>query len=172
MKINYIKCSIWLVAALCTTITSKGQTSVSTKASSNTEKHNDYDDSRIEQGRQVERIQMDVNDKVVKVEFVDHKMTELYVNGEKIAAADWGKYDNDLAAIREQLKRNREQAVRNQEQARLNEIQARKNQEQSVRNQEQSRLNEIQEKKNQEQAVRNEEQAKLNQIQEKKNEEQ
>ncbi|HEY4323470.1 MAG TPA: hypothetical protein VGN20_05775 [Mucilaginibacter sp.] len=172
MKISYIKCSVWLAAALCITIISKAQTAAPTKASSNTEKHNNYDDSRIEQGKQVERIQMNVNDKVLKVELVDHKMTELYVNGEKIAAADWGKYSNELAAIREQLKRNQEQAVRNQEQARLNEIQAKKNQDQSARNQEQSKLNQIQEKKNEEQAVRNQEQARLNEIQSKKNQEQ
>jgi chromosome segregation ATPase len=169
MKNNYIKCSIWLVAALCITITSKAQTSATDKVTTSAERHDSYDANQSENGRQVERIQTDINDKTYKIEFVDNKMTELYVNGEKIAAEDWGKYSDDIAAIRLQIKRNREQAIRNQEQARLNEIQAQKNQQQAVRNQEQARLNELQEKKNEEQAQRNEKQAELNRLQEVKN---
>jgi hypothetical protein len=167
-----------MVAALLISITSKAQKSADNTSRDN-EKRNNYDISQIEQGKQVERMQMNTNGKVIKVKFVDSKMTELYVNGQKIPAADWGKYDNDLAAIREQKQRNQEQArlneiqaKKNQEQEKLNAIQEKKNAEQAVRNREQESLNAIQEKKNAEQALRNQEQERLNAIQEKKNAEQ
>jgi colicin import membrane protein len=120
----------------------------------------------------VEHIQSDMDDKVYKMELVNDKMTELYVDGVKIPAAEWGKYSDAIAAIREQIRKNKIQAARNEEQARLNQIQDKKNEAQAVRNEEQARLNQIQEKKNEEQAVRNGEQARRNEIQEKKNQEQ
>jgi colicin import membrane protein len=178
MKTNYIKCSIWLAAMLCITI-AKAQTSSSGKSSFNVVRHTDHDISRDSQGRQVERIQTDLDDKVYKAEFIDDKMTALYLNGEKIAEADWGKHSDAITEIRDQIKRDREQAIRNEEQARRNEIQAERNQEQARRNQEQAQRNELQVKKNEEQAQRNElqvkkneEQVQRNELQVKKNEEQ
>jgi len=172
MKTNYIKCSLWLVAVVFTAITVKAQTSVSGKTTYNAGEFNSFDRIHNENGKQVELIQSNMDDKVYKVELVNGKMTELYVDGAKIPVGDWAKYSDAIAAIREQIRKNKEQALRNEEQARLNQIQDKKNEEQAVRNQEQAKLNQGRDKKNQEQAVRNEEQARLNQIQEKKNEKQ
>ncbi len=172
MKTNYIKCSLWLMAVIVGGMTAKAQTSVSGKTAYNGREYISYDGIRNENGKQVERIQTNMDDKVYKMELVNGKMTELYVDGVKIPAGDWDKYSDVIAAIKEQIRKNKEQAIRNEEQARLNQIQEKKNEEQAVRNEEQARLNQIQEKKNEEQAVRNEEQARLNQLQEKKNEEQ
>jgi colicin import membrane protein len=172
MKTNYIKSSLLLIVALFAMTTAKAQTSVSGKTAYNGKEYISYDGVRNENGKQVERIQTNIDDKVYKMVLVNGKMTELYVDGVKVQAADWDKYSDVIAAIREQIVKNKEQAKRNEEQARLNQIQDKKNGEQAVRNEAQARLNQIQEKKNEEQAVRNEEQARLNQIQEKKNEEQ
>jgi colicin import membrane protein len=166
MKTNYIKGSVLLAAALFIAMASKAQTSVQGNTS------NSYDITQNDQGKHVERMEMDADNKTIKAELVDNKLTELYVNGEKIPPADWDKYSDVIATIREQIRLNKEQAVRNEAQAQLNEVQAKKNEEQSVRNQEQVRLNEIQAKKNQEQAGRNQVQVQLNEVQAKKNEEQ
>jgi colicin import membrane protein len=172
MKTNYIKSSLLLIVALFTLMTAKAQTSVSGKTAYNGREYISYDRIHNENGKQVEQIQSNIDDKLYKIELVDGKMTELYVDGVKIPAGEWDKYSDAIAAIKEQIRKNKEQAIRNEEQARLNQIQDKKNEEQAKRNEEQARLNQIQEKKNEEQAVRNEEQARLNQIQEKKNEEQ
>jgi colicin import membrane protein len=179
MKTNYIKCSMWLAAMVCITISAKAQTVSSGKSSFNVVRHTDHDISRDAQGRQVEHVETDLDDKVYKAAFVDDKMTALYVNGEKIAETDWSKYSDAIAEIREQIKRDREQAIRNEEQAQRNEMQAKRNEEQAQRNElqvkkneEQAQRNELQVKKNEEQAQRNEEQAKRNQEQVARNEEQ
>jgi hypothetical protein len=172
MKKNHIKTSVWLVAALFAVFTAKAQTNASDKKAADSTSRNNFDFINNEQGKHVERIQIDWDDKVYKVELVNDKLTALYVDGEKIPAADWDKYGDLIAEIREQIRKNKIQAARNQEQARLNQIQEKKNEQQAVRNQEQAQSNEIQAKKNQDQDVRNEEQVRLNQIQEKKNEEQ
>jgi colicin import membrane protein len=172
MKTNYMKCSLWLMAALFTVMTAKAQTSASGKTAYNAREYNSYDRIHNENGKQVELIQSNMDDNVYKMELINGKMTELYVDGVKIAAGNWDKYSDAIAAIREQIRKNKEQALRNEEQARLNQIQDKKNEEQAVRNEEQARLNQVQEKKNADQAVRNEEQARLNEIQEKKNQDQ
>jgi len=172
MKTNYIKCSLWLMAVIFGGMTAKAQTSVSGKTAYNGREYISYDGVRNENGKQVERIQTNMDDKVYKMELVNGKMTELYVDGVKIPAGDWDKYSDAIAAIKEQIRKNKEQAIRNEEQARLNQIQDKKNEEQAMRNEEQAKLNQIRDKKNEEQAVLNKEQAQRNEIQEKKNEEQ
>ena len=186
MKTNYIKCSLWLMVVVFAAMSAKAQTSVSGKTAYNAREYISYDGIRSENGKQVERIQSNMDEKVYKMALVNGKMTELYVDGVKIPAGDWDKYSDAIAAIKEQIRKNKEQATRNEEQARLNQIQDKKNEEQAklnqirdkkneeqaVLNNEQAQRNEIQEKKNEEQAVHNEEQAQLNQLQEKKNEEQ
>jgi len=172
MKTNYIKKNLCVVAMLFIVHAAYAQTKEPSKTAYNTGNVSNYDISRTEKGNRVERIETTLDDKTYKIVLVNDKITELYVDDNKVAAADWAKYGEVIAAIREQIKQNRLQAARNQ-------VQAMKNQEQARRNQEQARLNQVQEEKNQEQAarnqqqaVRNQEQAKLNQLQEEKNQEQ
>lgn len=172
MKTNYIKCGIWLVAAVFTAVSAKAQTGATGKTAYDAGRYDNYDRIRNEDGKHVERIQSDMDDKVYRLELANGKMTELYVDGVKIPAADWDKYSDAIAAIREQIRKNKIQAARNEEQAKLNAIQEKKNEEQAVRNEEQARLNELQVKKNQVQEERNEEQVKLNQVQAARNKEQ
>lgn len=172
MKTNYIKCSLWLMAVIFAGTTAKAQTSVSGKTAYNGREYISYDGIRNENGKQVETIQTNLDDKLYKMELVGDKMTELYVDGVKIPAADWDKYSDAIAAIREQIRKNKIQALRNQEQAVRNQEQAMKNQEQAVRNQEQVQKNQEQAVRNQEQAQKNQEQGVRNQEQEEKNQEQ
>jgi len=179
MKTNYIKCGLWLMAALLATFAAKAQTSAPGKTAYNSGSYNSYDRINTENGKQVETIQAYIDDKQYKMELVNDKMTGLYVDGVKIAAVDWDKYGDAIAAIREQIRKNKIQALRNQEQAVRNQEQAKKNQEQAVRNQEQVQKNQEQavrnqeqEQKNQEQAARNQEQAVRNQEQAVRNQEQ
>jgi colicin import membrane protein len=153
MKSNYI----WLMGILLASMTATAQTK-SGQTAYNDNVHNSYDHINITNGKRLEHIRMEWNSKTYKMELVDNKMTELYVGDEKIPAADWGKYSDVIAAIREQIRKNQEQAKKNQEQAVRNEIQAKKNQEQV-------QVNEVQAKKNQEQAIRNQERAEKNQEQ-------
>ena len=173
--------------------TANAQTSVSAQTAYNADSHNSFDVNSYENGKRLEKIQTDWNNKTYKMVLVNDKMTELYVDDAKIAVADWDKYSDAIAAIHIQLKRNREQAKKNEEQARLNELQAKKNEEQArenelqakkneeknISNQQQVQVNELQAKKNQEQAQLNEakakqgeEQVRVNEMQAKKNEEQ
>lgn len=131
-----------------------------------------YDHINITNGKRLEHIRMEWKNKTYKMELVDNKMTELYIGDEKIPPADWGKYSEVIAAIKEQIKKNQEQAKRNQQQVVRNEIQAKKNGEQVQRNEMQAKKNEEQAKKNEEQHVVNEEQAKRNEEQAFKNQEQ
>ena len=161
MKATYLG----LMGMLLATMSAKAQINASAKTAYNDESHNSYDHVNYENGKRIERMKMEWNDKTYKAEFANNKLTSLYVGGEKIAEADWIKYSDAIATIREQIKRNQEQAKRN-------EMQAKKNQEQAARNEQQNKRNAEQAVRNEQQAKRNDEQAQLNQLQEKKNAEQ
>jgi colicin import membrane protein len=182
MKTNYAKSSVLLLIVLAA-FTAGAQTKTSPKTADNHSLRMMNDMTTDKDGKRIEKVQAEMNAKRYKMTLVDEKMTELYVDGEKIPATDWNKYSNALTGIRqemkEQAKRNAEQAVRNRDQAKRNAEQAVRNQEQVKRNAEQAQLNVAQEKKNDEQAVRNREQEKRNaeqgqrnDLQAKKNEEQ
>ncbi|HVV54733.1 MAG TPA: hypothetical protein VHC47_05395 [Mucilaginibacter sp.] len=182
MKKICTKISICLLIAIAA-ITAKAQTTTRPKTADNNELRMINDFSRDENGQRVEKVESELNDKLYRITLVDEKMTELTVDGEKIPAADWGKYNDAVSVIRQEMKeqakrnaeqevRNKEQEKRNAEQALLNEEQAKKNAEQAVRNQEQEKRNAEQVMRNKEQEKRNAEQAQRNELQAKKNEEQ
>jgi len=189
MKTNYIKVGIVLITAVLTRFAANAQTSVSEKSAIDAGRHNSYDQVSNRDGKQVERLQTDWNDKVYKVELVNDKMTELYVDGEKVPATEWNKYSKVIAAIREQIRKDRAQAKRDQAQARIDQqqasrdqVQARRDQElaardmkqaaedqvQAKRDQEQAQKDQQQAQKDQEQAARDQDQAKLDQEQAKR----
>jgi colicin import membrane protein len=194
MKTNYRKVSIALVIALLTAFAVKAQQiSVQDKSAGDAGRYENYDVTSNRDGKQVEKLQTNWNNKQYKMELVNDKMTALYVEGEKIPAADWGKYSKVIAEIREQIRKDKiqakldqAQAKRDQQQAVKDEEQAKRDQEQALRDQaeakgaqEQAVNDQIQAKRDQEQAVRDQEQAKkdqeqarLDQIQAKKDQEQ
>jgi len=166
MKAKYLG----LMGILLATVTVSAQTRTPAKTAYNGDRYNDYDRIHTGDGKKVEEIQMHRDGKVYKAELVNDKMTELYVDGEKIPQADWAKHASAVTAIRVQLELNREQAKANAIQAKKNDEQSRLNDEQAKRNAEQAVRNDIQAKKNDEQQVRNAEQAKRNQEQDRLNE--
>src|SRR6185503_19429322 len=175
MKTNYIKVGIVLITAVLTRFAANAQTSVSEKSAIDAGRHNSYDQVSNRDGKQVERLQTDWNDKVYKVELVNDKMTELYVDGEKVPATEWNKYSKVIAAIREQIRKDRAQAKRDQAQARRDQElaardmkQAAEDQVQAKRDQERAQKDQQQAQKDQEQAARDQDQAKLDQEQAKR----
>jgi len=182
MKTNYVKSSALLLIVLAS-FTAGAQTKTKPKTAYNHNARRAYNISMNDDGKHIQKVLTELDGKSYKMVLVDEKMTELFVDGEKIPAADWSKYSDALAQIRqemkEQAKRDAEQAARNREQAVRNEEQAKRNAEQVVRNKQQEKLNaeqgvrnQDQEKRNAEQAVRNSEQAKVNAEQEVRNKEQ
>ena len=179
MKTNYLKRSLWLAAILLPVLAANAQ---SRTASENTENHM-YDIVRNEGGKLIENVKTEYENKVYKMKLVDEKMTELYVDGQKIPEADWNKYSDATGKIRQEIKeqkkrnaeqaiRNEEQAKRNAEQAKMNELQAKRNAEQEARNKEQAKRNAEQAIQNEQQNKRNKEQVERDQVQVRLNEEQ
>jgi colicin import membrane protein len=196
MKAKYLVLTWILLAAMAVS----AQTKKPAKTAYDGNRHNSYDRIHTVDGKKIEDIQVSRDDKMYRAEFVNEKMSELYVDDEKIPQSGWGEYSGAIAAIRVQMEINKQQAKanalqaqRNQEQDRANEEQAKRNSEQAVRNeiqakknaeqeardgeqvkhsQKQDEVNKEQAKHNAEQAVRNEEQAKLNRGQEARNAEQ
>src|SRR6185312_7222362 len=103
MKAKYLGLMGMLLAAM----TVSAQTKKSAKTAYDDVRYNSYDRIHTVDGKKVEDIKMDRNDKVYKVKFVNEKMTELYVDGEKIPQSDWGKYADAVAAIRVQIELNK-----------------------------------------------------------------
>jgi hypothetical protein len=172
MKAKYLG----LMGILLASLTVSAQTSKSAKTAYDDDRYNSYDRIRTVHGKRVEELQMRHDGKMYKAQFVNDKMTELYVDGENIPHDDWSKYTGAITAIRIQIKLNQEQAAanaiqakKNQEQDRLNGEQEKRNAEQAVRNEVQAKKNAEQQSRSAEQAKRNEEQVKLNVEQAKEN---
>ena len=172
MKTNYIKASIAFMIMLLAASVAHAQTSVADKSATDADRYNNYDRISNRDGRQVEHIQTNWNDKEYKMELVNDKMTALYVEGEKVPPADWGKYNKVIAAIREQIKRDRIQAKRDEAQAKIDQEQASRDQVQAKRDQEQAAKDQQDAKREQEQASQDEIQARRDQQQAKLNQEQ
>jgi len=172
MKTHYIKRGVLIIAVSLLAIAVKAQTSVADKSAMDADRYNNYDQVSNRDGKQVERIQTNWDDKLYKMELVNDKMTALYVEGEKIPPADWSKYTKVIAAIREQIKQDRIQAKRDeaqakidQEQASRDQVQAKKDMEQAAKDQEQAKHEQEQASQDQVQAQRDQEQAKKDQEQ-------
>lgn len=168
MKAKYLG----LMALLLAAATLSAQTKKSAKTAYDDDRLNNYDRIHTVDGKKVEDIQVSRNDKMYKAEFVNEKLTELYVDGEKVPESDWTKNTAAIAAIRAQIEINKAQAKANALQAKKNQEQDRVNAEQAKRNAEQVVRNEIQAKRNAEQQARNAEQVKRNQEQDEVNTEQ
>jgi hypothetical protein len=127
---------------------------------------------RTRAGERSEHINTEWHGKTYTVTYINDKMTELYVDGEKIPAADWSKYSDATTALKEQLRKDRIQAKKDQEQAKLDQIQADKDQVQAKRDQQQAMRDQIQAKRDQEQAEKDQQQAKVEQEQAEKDQQQ
>jgi colicin import membrane protein len=176
MKTKQLKINMLLIIVLLSTTIARAQKPDSAKHTYYVDRYSNYDitDNKTP-GKLKERIRTNWKDKVYEMTLVNNKMTELYVEGEKIPAANWGHYSTVIGEIREQIRKDKIQAKKDQAQARLDQIQARKDQEQARRDQLQANRDQQQAKKDQQQALeeskRDQEEARLDQIQAKKDQE-
>jgi colicin import membrane protein len=172
MKTNYIKAGLASIVMLLAISAAKAQTSVAEKSAMDADRYNNYDHISNRDGKQVERIQTNWDDKLYKMELVNDKMTALYVEGEKIPPAEWGKYGKVIAAIREQIKKDHIQAKRDQAQAKIDQEQASRDQVQAGRDMEQAAKDREDAKREQAQASQDQIQARRDQEQAKRDQEQ
>ena len=173
MKTNYIKAGILLVAVTAITISAKAQTSDSLKSGSDTYGSNNFHYvERTKSGQRVDNIRTNWHDRIYEMTLVNKQMTELYVDGEKIPQANWGKYTTVIAQIREQIRKDEIQAAKDQAQAKLDQQQAMRDQAQARIDQQQAERDQEQAKKDQEQAVREQADAKNDQAQAERDREQ
>ena len=78
MKAKYLG----LMALLLAAATVSAQTKKSAKTAYEGDRHNNYDRIHTMDGKKVENIQVSRSNKMYKAEFVNEKLTELYVDGE------------------------------------------------------------------------------------------
>ena len=156
MKTNYIKSSMLLIGMLSMTFAANAQKRDSLKRAYLRDSHREYTVNDAKGGLRREHINMDWDGKYYELTQLNGKLTDLYVDGEKIPQTKWGEYSKALAAIREQVRKDQIQAKKDQKQAVRDQIQAKKDQEQAS-------LDQLQAKKDQEGAVRDQEQAKRDQ---------
>jgi len=163
-----------IIAALAlTTAANAQQKQVKPKKLVYTDRYSNYDiiDNKVP-GKTRERIQTNWEGKTYQMVLINNKMTELYVEDEKIPADKWDNYKDVIADIREQLRLDREQAKRDQEQAKRDQQQAKRDQEQAARDQIQAKREQEEAGKDQQQAKRDQEQAARDQDQAKRDQEQ
>lgn len=162
-----------LIAVLAITTVVKAQQNDTSKTTFNFDRNNNYDVIEGKTpGHIKERIRTNWKDKVYEMALVNNKMTELYVEGEKIPAADWAKYSTAITAIREQIRKDRIQARKDQAQARLDQQQARKDQEQARRDQQEAASEQAEAREDQKQAEHDQQQAREDQKQAERDQEQ
>jgi len=160
MKTNYLKHGM-LIAAIAFTTTAYAQKKE--KLSDEDYKYSNYDQVVSRNGKRVEEFKTNWNGTVYKAELIAGKLTELYVDGEKIPAAKWGEYSTIISKIREQIRLDKIQAKKDQAQAARDQVQAKKDQQQALKDQEQAKRDQQQAARDQEQAKRDQEQAKRDQ---------
>lgn len=166
MKTNYLKGSMLLIAMLAITLTVSAQKTDSAKRKYIADRYSNGDVTNYgRDGKRHEHFTTNWKGTYYEAMFVNDKMTELYVEGEKIPAANWSKYSTVIAEIREQMRKDRIQAQKDQAQAKLDQAQARKDQAQARIDQQQAQRDQEQAKKDQEQAGRDQEEAKRDQEQ-------
>lgn len=173
MKTNYFKSSVLIMAALAFTFTAKAQhaDTLSHHFNADSRHYGDMVD-HPKPGITHERINSNWHDRMYTMTLINNKMTELYVDGQKIPNANWNQYSEAIAAIKVQLHKDRVQASKDRVQAKKDAEQAHLDEMQAKRDQEQASKDELQVKREKEEAVRDQEQAGRDQEQAKKDQQQ
>lgn len=154
MKINFLKYSAILLAAVITTVANAQKKPVAHKAHS----FSGYSNMYSEDGSR-ETIKTDDNGTEYELTLENGKATELYVNGVKIDQNKFGDYKGVIDRLKEQIRLAKIQAKKDQAQALLDQAQAKRDQEQAMRDQEQAKRDQAQAGRDQIQAKRDAEEA-------------
>ncbi|PWK80049.1 hypothetical protein LX99_00513 [Mucilaginibacter oryzae] len=159
MKTNYLKGALLLVTMTALTHAANAQSPANKKSYLANTKYDDIG------GKGRERIETNYKGKNYRMELANNKLLALVVDGEVIPSTKWNEYSKEVAAIREQTRKDRIQAKKDQVQAHHDQQQAKLDQEQAARDQRQAKLD-------QEQAARDQERAKIEQERAAKDQEQ
>lgn len=156
MKTNFLKYSVLVIAALLWVITAQAQVRASAgNAKKNQAMHTNYSSqTNDDNGNEVQRIETEVDGKEFKIKLVNDKIVSLYVDDEKIAPADYGKYETQIAKIRAQIKADRIQAEKDRRQAELDRQQAERDRGQAEKDRHQADLDRQQAERDRAQAER------------------
>jgi hypothetical protein len=164
MKTNYMKGSMLLIGMLMLGITANAQKNDTVKRKFYADRYsNSYRVINSTPGHVREHITTNWNGKYYEMMLLNDKVTEFYVEGEKIPESKWGEYKDVIAGIREQLRKDKIQAKKDMEQARRDQEQAKRDQKQAVLDQMQAKKDQEQAKRDLDQAVRDQVQAKIDQ---------
>jgi len=170
MKTEFLKWSMLPLIIMAMTASVKAQDAG--KSAFDEDRYNSYDHITRKDGKVVEAVKMNWKGKVYRMQLVNDKMTELFVDGEKIPAAKWNEYGNAIAELREQMRKDKIQAKKDQAQALKDQTQARIDQKQAVRDQVQAKLDQDRARQDQVQAEKDQVQARKDQEQAKRDQEQ
>jgi len=170
MKTKFLKYSVLSLIAILAVTAAKAQQT----ANNQQERYNNYDVIKKDAaGRVKETVHTFYRDHEYKFELVNGKVSNLYVDEEKIPAEKYPQYAEIINRIKEQIrldkiqaKKDQQQALKDQAQARLDQQQAMKDQaqakieqENALKDQAQAERDQVQAKKDQEQAMRDREEA-------------
>ncbi|HTD99231.1 MAG TPA: hypothetical protein VK668_08070 [Mucilaginibacter sp.] len=164
MKTKFLKCSVLILTAMISVITTNAQ-GTKPKKQASTIRSTFSNTGRDAEGRVHDRVQTYMDGKEYRFELIGGKVTNLYVDDVKIPPADYSKYDTVLSQIKEQIRKDKIQARKDQAQALVDQKQAMRDQVQAKRDQEQAARDQVQAKRDQEQAMKEQGQAKLDQEQ-------
>ncbi|SFD80266.1 hypothetical protein SAMN05518672_103276 [Chitinophaga sp. CF118] len=115
MRKNYFPQSIFLLVALLTTLFVNAQ------------------DSPVTEKQETTSVNTEWKGTSYRIEMENDNITELYVNGKKIPADQWSKYNTAITEIKEQVKKDRAQAEVDRKQAEKDRAQAEKDREQAMK---------------------------------------
>jgi colicin import membrane protein len=178
MKPEFVKYSIFVLLIIAATSALAQQKVQKQKVHSS-----GYFSNSDEPGKTKETIRTVIDNIEYKMEMVNEKITELYIDGKLIPAGQYSQYETAISKIKEQLrldkiqaKKDQEQAMRDQKLAVLDQEKAKQDQKQAMKDQDEAkhmRELSLQDQKkaklNQEKASKDQAQAKLDQEQAMKN---
>jgi len=163
MKTKFLKYGVLGIAAMVWGVTAQGQVRASNgKAKKSQGMHTSYSSQTNDNnGDEVQRIETEIDGKEFKIKLVNDKIVSMYVDDEKVAPADYGKYETQITEIREQIKRDRIQAEKDRHQADLDRQQADRDRAQAEKDRHQADLDRQQADRDRVQAEKDRHQADL-----------
>ncbi|MES2109376.1 MAG: hypothetical protein V4577_11540 [Bacteroidota bacterium] len=163
MKTKFLKYGVLGIAAMVWGVTAQAQVRASNgKAKKSQGMHTSYSSQTNDNnGDEVQRIETEIDGKEFKIKLVNDKIVSMYVDDEKVAPADYGKYETQITEIREQIKRDRIQAEKDRHQADLDRQQADRDRAQAEKDRHQADLDRQQADRDRVQAEKDRHQADL-----------
>ncbi len=163
MKTKFLKYGVLSVVAMLLVTAGHAQVRVSENY------ENRYNNSDVTKkdpsGRIIENVHTFYKDHEYKLELVNGKVSDLYVDEAKIPADKYAQYADVINSIKEQIRIDKIQAKKDQQQAMKDQAQAKLDQQQAMRDEAQAKIEQADALKDQAQAKLDQEQAEKDQVQ-------